>query len=155
MEKVTLPIQYTNTLMYEFEKAFYDERGKGARFRLTTVGRSFYESNLRDRICQNDMGHILEVVGKTLKELGIISEIEFGTEDRLLRIKMQGCLHRPVEEKMIENGAEPFACIPANLIVLAIEEKLNRPVEIAEIKLSEAGCQILLVIFGQQPIIQE
>jgi hypothetical protein len=141
--------------MYEFEKAFYDERGKGARFRLTTVGRSFYESNLRNRIDHNDLDHILEVVEMTLKELGIISEIKFGTEDRLLRINIQGCLHRPVEEKMIEKGAEPFACIPANLIVLAIEEKLNKPVEIAEIKLLDAGCQILLVIFDQQPVIKE
>ena len=25
--------------MYELQKAFWDERGKGARFRMTTVGR--------------------------------------------------------------------------------------------------------------------
>jgi hypothetical protein len=32
---------------------------------------------------------------------------------------------------------EPFTCIPANLVVLAIEEMLDRPVELAESKIED------------------
>jgi hypothetical protein len=37
--------------------------------------------------------------------------------------------------------------------VLAIEEKLDRPVELAEIKLADGACQLLLVVFDQRPTI--
>ena len=52
---------------------------------------------------------------------------------------------------MLAKGVEPFTCIPANLIVLAIEEKLDRPVELAEIKVEEGACQLLLVVFEERP----
>jgi hypothetical protein len=58
-----------------------------------------------------------------------------------------------VEERMLEKGVEPFTCVPANLIALAIEEKLDVPVELAEIKLSEGGCELLLVLFEKQFVI--
>ncbi len=48
-------------------------------------------------------------------------------------------------------GIEPFTCVPANLIVLAIEEKLDSPVEMAEIKLEDGACQLLLVLFDKRP----
>ena len=52
---------------------------------------------------------------------------------------------------MVALGLEPFVCMPANLIVLAINEKLDRPVELAEIKLQEGSCQLLLVLFDRRP----
>ena len=44
MNNKMLPLDYANSLMFEMEKAFWDERGKGARFRMTTVGREFYKA---------------------------------------------------------------------------------------------------------------
>jgi hypothetical protein len=38
---------------------------------------------------------------------------------------------------MLSKGVEPFTCVPANLIVLAIEDKLDQPAELAEIKAKE------------------
>jgi hypothetical protein len=52
---------------------------------------------------------------------------------------------------MIARGIEPFTCVPANLIVLAIEEKLDRPVELAEVKIDNGTCHLLLVLFDQRP----
>jgi len=66
-------------------------------------------------------------------------------------VRVKGCLHRQVEDQMIAQGIEPFTCVPANLIVLAIEEKLDLPVELAEIKVVDGACELLLVIFEQRP----
>ena len=52
---------------------------------------------------------------------------------------------------MLAKGVEPFTCVPANLIVLAIEEKLDIPVELAEIKVEDGACQLLLVMFEKRP----
>ena len=82
---------------------------------------------------------------------GIAGKVDYTREDRLLRVRVEGCVHRQVEDKMAAHGIEPFTCVPANLIVLAIEEKLDRPVELAEIKLEDGACQLLLVVFDQRP----
>ena len=86
-----------------------------------------------------------------LEEEGIVTGISHEVDDRLLRLKVQGCLHERVEQRMVAKGIEPFTCIPANLMVLAIEEVLDRPVELAEIRVEDGVCHLLLVLFDSRP----
>jgi len=151
MNNKSIPLDYANSLMYELEKAFWDERGRGARFRVTTVGREYLEDKCLPLLQSSDLDHILHTLEDVLQREGIASKMSYSTEDRLLRVRVEGCVHRPVEEKMVARGIEPFTCVPANLIVLAIEERLDRPVELAEIKLEDGACQLLLVVFDQRP----
>jgi len=151
MNSKKISLDYANSLMYEMQKAFWDERGKGARFRMTTVGREFYKAEILPLLNTTDIGQIIQTVESVLKEKGIASHVFYNQDDRLLRVSVKGCIHRPVEEKMVAKGVEPFTCIPANLIVLAIEEKLDRPVELAEIKVEDGACQLLLVVFEERP----
>jgi hypothetical protein len=151
MKTNSVPLDYANTLMFELEKAFFDERGKGARFRMTTVGREFFQEKCLPRLKSGDSEHILTTVKELLTEEGIVADISWTAEERLMRVRVQGCIHRPVEDRMVARGVEPFTCVPANLIVLAIEEKMDRPVELAEIKLVDGACQLLLVIFDKRP----
>ena len=44
MNSKKISLDYANSLMYEMQKAFWDERGKGARFRMTTVGTRILQS---------------------------------------------------------------------------------------------------------------
>jgi len=151
MNPKTLPLDYANGLVLELEKAFYDERGKGARFRTTTVGQSYFRQRCLPRIQAGDIAGIVPTVGQALREDGIVAKLEFVQEDHLLRVRVEGCVHRPVEDAMLAHGIEPFTCIPANLIVLALEEKLDRPVELAEIKVEDGACTLLLVVFEHRP----
>jgi hypothetical protein len=146
-----IPLDYVNGLMYELEKAFWDERGRGARFRMTTVGREYYQERVRPLLKSDELEHILGTVQEVLQKEGITGKVTYDRDGRLLRVSVEGCIHRQVEEKMIARGVEPFTCVPANLIVLAIEEKLDRPVELAEIKSDQDGCHLLLVLFDQRP----
>jgi len=153
MSPQTLPLDYANDLMFEMEKAFFDERGKGARFRMTTVGRGFYKENVRPLLKSADVDKILKVIHEVLVAKGIVTEVSYVQEDRLFKVKVTGCIHRSVEDRMIVKGIEPFTCIPANLIVLALEEKLDKPVELAEIKVEEGACNLLLVLFDKKPVL--
>ena len=154
MNENPVPLEYVNNLMYELEKAFWDERGKGARFRMTKVGHQYYEEKVKPLLKTTEVEDIIEKVHGVLKDEGIAAGVSFSREDRLLRISVKGCIHRPVEERMRAKGVEPFTCIPANLIVLAIEEKLDIPVELAEIKVEEGACQLLLVMFEKRPVLE-
>jgi hypothetical protein len=151
MENPTLALDYANNLMYEMEKAFWDERGRGARFRMLHVGREYYTGKCRPLLQQTDQDALVQTVIDLLKRDGIVAEVSYVRDDRLLKVAVKGCLHQAVEAKLISHGVEPFTCVPANLIVLALEEKLDRPVELAEIKVEDGACQLLLVVFDHHP----
>ncbi len=151
MNNTTLPLNYVNSLVYELEKAFWDERGKGARFRMTTIGREYFKEKCLPMLQSTEVDHILRTIGDLLCSEGIAEVLLYNREDRLLKLQVKGCLHRQVEDQMTAHGIEPFTCVPANLIVLAIEEKLDLPVELAEIKVNKGVCEILLVIFEHRP----
>jgi hypothetical protein len=151
MSENTVSLDYANGLLFEMEKAFWDERGKGARFRMTTVGREFYKENCLPLIQSSEVDQIIQTISDVLKEKGIVSEVGYTSEGRLFRVTFQGCIHKNVEDRMLAKGIEPFTCIPANLIVLAVEEKLDRPVELAEIKVENGVCQLLLILFEKRP----
>jgi hypothetical protein len=151
MKGPMIPKDYANTLIYEIQKAFWDERGKGARFRMTKVGNAFFLENCLPLIQTENIDQIIQTISQVLKEKGIVGSVSYELEDRLIRVTIQGCIHLDVEKRMIAKGVEPFTCIPANLIVLAIEEKLNRPVELAEIKVENGVCRLMLVMFDKRP----
>ena len=118
---------------------------------MTTIGREFFEDKCLQKIKSADPVAIVQAADEILREAGVIAVIQYSLEDNLLRVTIQGCIHLPVEQKMIEKGIEPFTCLPANLIVLMIGEKLNRPVELAQIKVEGGFCQLLLVLFEKRP----
>ncbi len=154
MNDKSIPLGYANGLLFELEKAFWDERGRGARFRTTTVGREFFRERCLPEIRSGEMEGILDALIEILRRESAVDDIAYTKEDRLLRVRVQGCVHRPVEDKLIAQGVEPFTCIPANLIALAIEDKLDRPVELAEIKVEGDACQLLLVVFEARPTLE-
>jgi hypothetical protein len=154
MSDKAIPLGYANGLMFELEKAFWDERGKGARFRTTTVGREYYRERCLPAIKASEIDAILGALKDVLQGDGVAKDIAYTQEERLLRVRVQGCVHRLVEEKLMAHGVEPFTCVPANLIALAIEEKLDRPVELAEIKVEADACQLLMVVFEARPTLE-
>jgi hypothetical protein len=151
MTKETISKDYANDMIYELEKAFWDERGRGARFRLTTLGRDFFKSKCLPKLSSSDIDEMIRTIGGVLKENGIVGGMSGEIDGRLLRVRIEGCVHRPVEDRLVAMETKPFACLPANMITLAIDSKLNRPSELAEIKLVDGACQILIVLFDKKP----
>ncbi len=151
MNSETISRDYANDMIFELEKAFWDERGKGARFRLTTLGRGFFRAKCLPRIKSTEISDMVKVIEEVLKENGIVQAMSVEVDGRLLRVRIEGCTHRPVEERMIAHETQPFACLPANMIVLAVDEVLNRPAELAEIKLTDVACEAMIVLFEKKP----
>jgi hypothetical protein len=151
MNKETISKDYANDMIFELEKAFWDERGKGARFRLTTLGRDFFKSKCLPKLQSTEIDEMIRTIEGVLKENGIVGGMSVEIDGRLLRVRIEGCVHREVEDRLAAQETKPFACMPANMIVLAVDEKLNRPAELAEIKLADGACQILIVLFDKKP----
>jgi len=154
MNNKTISQDYANDIIFELEKAFWDERGKGARFRVTMVGRKFFETECLPRLQSTEIDDMIRVVEGVLQEKGIAGRVSSARDGRLLRVRIEGCVHRAVEDRMVAQQTRPFTCVPANLIVLAIEEKLDRPAELAEIKLEDGACNIVIVLFDKRPFLE-
>lgn len=150
MNNNSIPIDYVNNLIYELEKAFWDERGEGARFRTTTIGRQYFNDKLLPLLKSDDVEQILRTIEEVLTGEGIVAKVSYSLEERLLRVEVKGCIHLQVEERMLEKDIEPFTCVPANLIALAIEEKLDVPIELAEIKVENGVCNLMFAIFEKR-----
>jgi hypothetical protein len=151
MSERTVPLDYANSIAFDLQKAFWDERGKGARFRMTTVGRAYFQERCLEGIEGTEVGPIVQEVSRILQDEGIVGSLSATEDGRLLRLRVQGCLHRSLEEKVVALGIEPLVCVPANIVALSLEQRLDRPVELAEAKLVDGGCELLLVIFDQRP----
>lgn len=144
-------LDYANSVIYDLQKAFWDERGKGARFRVTTVGRDYLLDRCLPAIQSSDIEEIANTIGGILEEEGLVEGVSTDVDGRLLRLEVTGCLHQAVEQRMVAKGIEPFTCPPANLVVLAIEEVLDQPVELAQIEVEDGTCRLLLVVFESRP----
>ena len=151
MSSRDVSLDYVNSIVYDLQKAFWDERGKGARFRVTTVGQDYFMHKCLSRIKTPEVEAIVETIEQVLEEEGIVASISHEVDGRLLRLTVQGCLHETVEQRFVAKGVEPFICVPANLVVLAIEKYLDHPVELAEIKIEDGACHMLLVLFESRP----
>ena len=145
-----IPLEYANSIMHDLQKAFWDERGKGARFRMTMVGREYFGDKGLSQAKGSSAPEIVDAIGKILRQEGIVAGVAQEQDDRLIRIRVQGCLHYEIEQRLVAKGVEPFTCVPANLVVMAIEEAMDRPVELAEIKVDSGGCELLLVLFDRR-----
>jgi hypothetical protein len=154
MSNKAISQDYANDIIFELEKAFWDERGKGARFRVTTVGRSFFTTECLPRLQSAEVLDMIATLESVLRDKGIVSKISAEGDGRLLRVRIEGCAHRTVEDRLVAQESMPFTCVPANLIVLAIEEKLDRPAELAEIKLEDGACHMLIVLFDKRPTLE-
>ena len=154
MNKKTISLDYANDLIFELEKAFWDERGKGARWRVTTVGREYFKNRCLPLLQSSETDNIVHTIEGALQGDGIVSLMSAESDGRLLHLRVEGCVHRPVEDRMVAHETRPFTCMMANLIVLAIEEKVDRPVELAEIKLEEGACHLLLILFDKRPFLR-
>lgn len=151
MSSRDVSLDYANSVIFDLQKAFWDERGKGARFRVTTVGRDYFLDRCLPRIESSDVEGVVQTIEEILEEEDLVRGISVELDGRLLRVEVEGCLHQDVERRLIDRGVEPFTCLPANLMVLAIEEVLDQPVELAQISIENGVCNLLLVIFESRP----
>jgi hypothetical protein len=62
MSRQGVSLEYVNSIVYDLEKAFWDERGKGARFRVTNVGRDYFLDKCRPRIESREVEGILQAI---------------------------------------------------------------------------------------------
>jgi hypothetical protein len=147
-------IDYVNGILFDLEKAFWDERGKGTRHRTNAVGRTYFKDRFFQSLKSAPLLDMAEIVEQPLKGDGIIRRMSAETDGRMLFLSVEGCAHRPVEERMASYGIHPFTCVVANQMIQAVEQVLDRPIELVGVKLEVGLCAVQLVLFDKRPFLE-
>ncbi|NLN07656.1 MAG: hypothetical protein GX167_08565 [Firmicutes bacterium] len=127
--------RFKNTLIYESQKEFYDERGKGARYRMTTVGVSFFKEELGDL---KDMAALVA----WLQDNHFAEKIEM-TEDNLsVELKVKGCCLHSITDGFRKMNRQPLSCPIANVIMASMELNGSMPPEILPIEFEGDVCKV-------------
>jgi hypothetical protein len=128
----------TSELLFEIQKAFYDERGKGARYRLTTIGVPYMKSKYPD--CFSSVDN----VRKALQQAEMVEDITFKDEDVSITAEVTGCYFQKVRDRFIAARMQPLSCPVANLIMEAMERKSGLSPELLPIKAEGNKCLFTL-----------
>ena len=131
-------------------KSLYYERGRGAYFRATMVGRNYID---RREIKGDTSEEVIESCIDALLENNIIEKAEYKKDesDTFFTSEVKGCAHLPVEAWLEEEGVPAFVCPPINMILYKIRQLIGLAVEIADITVNqeEGKCVVRVVIFKQ------
>jgi hypothetical protein len=142
---------YFSDIITSLEKVLYYERGRGACFRATMVGTDFID---RNRIEGKTPEEVIEHCIKVMRGNNIIKDANYQKDKNgtLFTFEMKGCMHLPVEAKLMEEGVPAYICPPTNMILYKIREILDLAVEIADITVNQEDhrCIIRVVVFKQK-----
>jgi hypothetical protein len=131
-------------------KALFYERGLGASFRATMVGRDYID---RHEIKGDALEAVIENCIDVLVENNIIEKATYQKDesDSFFTFEVKGCAHLPVEARLKKEGVPAFVCPPINMILYKIRQLIGLAVEIADITVhqEEGKCIVRVVIFGQ------
>ncbi|MGE5572297.1 MAG: hypothetical protein ACM3ZU_04640 [Bacteroidota bacterium] len=141
--------EYANEIIFGVIKAFWDERGLGARFRLYCVGKGYFLDKLELRgETSGRLETLVPEISRGLKSGGMAEELSVKREENnVLSVKVRGCIHRPVEEKLLASGIAPFFCPCTNLVMALAEETLGMAAEQACIEVRGDECTAKVVLF--------
>jgi len=131
-------------------KSLYYERGRGAYFRATMVGRDYIDRHeIEGNTAEVVIGNCIDV----LVENNIIEKATYKKDesDTFFTFEVKGCAHLPVEAWLKEEGVPAFVCPPINMILYKIRQCIGLAVEIADITVhqKEGKCIVRVVIFKQ------
>ena len=131
-------------------KSLFYERGRGACFRATMVGRDYID---RHEIKGDTSEAVIENCIDVLVENNIIEKATYQKDesDSFFTFEVKGCAHLPVEARLNEEGVPAFVCPPINMILYKIRQLIGLAVEIADITVhqKEEKCVVRVVIFKQ------
>lgn len=140
--------RFKDTVIFEAQKEFYDERGRGARYRMTTVGVSFFKKAIEDL---KDLNSVVS----WLKDNGFAENIEMTEDNVSVTLRVKGCCLMNVREEFRNKGIEPLSCPIANVIMHSMELNGSMPPEILPIEFEGDTCKIRMAKIFTSDVVEE
>ncbi|MCR3954843.1 MAG: hypothetical protein NUK57_01015 [Gudongella sp.] len=136
-------------LLFETQKAFYDERGKGARYRMTLVGVEYIENELGEK------AHDIEALAEWMKEKGFIEDIEITQDEFTFKASIRNCCLKGIRDSFDEKEMQPLSCPIGNMFMNAIEGENGLSPELMPIDIDGEYCGLNMAKFGSSDVVED
>jgi hypothetical protein len=141
--------EFSSQLIFEIQKAFYDERGKGARYRLTTLAVPYIKAQLG-----NDIDD-LDKIKAFLKHADMLGDLDITDEEVSMHVRVTDCIMKGVRDKFTAAGMQPLSCPIANIIMEYLERKSGLSPELLPMEISENCCCYSLAKMPSTDVVKE
>jgi hypothetical protein len=125
---------FKDQMLYEVQKAFYDERGKGARYRLTLAGVPYIQSQL------GEMANDIDKLRNWLLDNKFCEEIYIDEDELQFKANIKNCCLQSITHSFYDKGMQPLSCPIANMFMSAIESQNGLSPELLPIDINEEYC---------------
>lgn len=139
---------FKDQLLYEVQKAFYDERGKGARYRLTLAGVAYIQDQLGERA--NDVGELRN----WLLENNFCEEISIEEDELQFSATIKNCCLENISKSFIDKGMQPLSCPIANMFMSAVESELGLSPELLPIDMNGENCTFSFAKMADSSVVE-
>lgn len=125
---------FKDQLLFEVQKAFYDERGMGAKYRLTLAGVPYITAQLGKE------KYTVDELKDWLLENKFCEAIEIDDTELQFNAKVKNCCLKNIRDTFNDKGMQPLSCPIANMFMYAIEQINGLSPELLPIKMDEEYC---------------
>ncbi len=143
---------FKDTLFFESVKEFWNERGRGARYRLTTVGTSFFKE--RVNLNKSPMENIDEFK-RYLIENHYCKSINYSEDDFSVTVEVQDCCLQNIRKEYENNGIEILCCPIANMFMYLMELETNMSPELIPINVKNNICELTMAKMGTEGVTEK
>lgn len=139
---------FKDLLLFEVQKAFYDERGKGARYRLTLAGVSYLQEQLKEKAAD------LNEIKKWLTDNDFVKDVQIVDNEISFSARVSNCCLGNICAYFKKEGMQPLGCPIANMFMHAIDEKTGLSPELLPIKLESECCGLTLAKIATSDVVE-
>lgn len=143
---------FMDTLFFESVKEFWNERGRGARYRLTTVGVAFFKEQLNLNKSKREN---IEEFKKYLLDNNYCKSIKFNEDDFSITAKVEDCCLKNIREKYQKNNMEILCCPLANMIMHIMELETKMSPELIPIEVEDDTCKLTIAKVGTAEVTEK
>jgi hypothetical protein len=140
--------KYKDLLLFEYQKEFWNERGKGARYRLTRAGVKYFEDQMGEDIKD------VEKIKDWLIKNKFAEDIETQEDQLSFSIKVKGCCMKNIKEKFDKDNLQPLSCPIANVFMYAFELNSGLAPELLPIENEGDACKTTMAKMATSEVVE-
>ncbi len=140
--------KYYSEIVKDLELSFWDERGRGARYRTTLVGVNYFKEKYGSDLADKSWSKTVQNVIDALVKDNIIKNATYDGKGNVLVVEFEGCVHLDVERELAKKNIDPFSCPCANVVMHYIDSLIGANSELVSIELTGDNCKVTIGIVG-------
>ncbi len=141
--------EFREEIFFESVREFWNERGRGARYRLTTVGTPFFKEKVNLKKSREEN---FEIFKKYLIDNDYIKSIEFSEDEFSFSINANDCCLMNVRKQYEKHNMEILCCPIANMFMEIFELETGMSPELLPVEIDGGKCKLSMAKMGTDEV---